>query len=255
MRTVVLLHALGFDSTMWAAQHRALEAAGHRVIAPDQRGFGATALGSAPPSLDTVADDVARLLDERGVEDAVLVGASMGAYVAMAFLRRHRDRVRALGLLSARARADDARAKSARTVFAARIVEPGTGPAFVAAMTPGLVGATTRATRPPVVAAVRAAAASAAPEALAWAQRAIAARPCSLDVLRTAHLPAVVIAGAEDELVPPEHTREVAEALPAGRLLVVPGAGHLPSLETPDVVTGHLAGLIAETEPTTVPSC
>ncbi|MEU0797949.1 alpha/beta fold hydrolase [Amycolatopsis sp. NPDC005961] len=231
MKSVVLLHALGLDSTMWEAQHRALESAGHQVIAPDQRGFGTTALGSVPPSLDTVADDLARLLDERGVESTVLVGASMGAYVAMAFLRRHGDRVHALGLLSARARADDARAKAARTAFAARVVEPETGPAFVAAMTPGLVGATTRATRPRVVAAVRTAAATARPEALAWAQRAIAGRPSSLDVLRAADLPAVVIAGAEDELVPPEHTREVAEALPAGRLLVVPGAGHLPSLE------------------------
>lgn len=252
MKTVVLLHALGVDSTMWSAQRQALESAGHQVIAPDQRGFGTSPLGALAPSLDIVADDLARLLDERGADDVVLVGASMGAYVAMAFLRRHRDRVSALGLLSARARADDEPVRAMRETFAARVVEPGSGPALVAAMTPSLVGATTHATRPQVVAAVRASAASADAAALAWAQRAIAARLDSLDVLRAANLPAVVIAGAEDGLVPLDHARETAEALPKGRLVVVPGAGHLPPLETPDVVTGHLTELIAET---TVAAC
>jgi pimeloyl-ACP methyl ester carboxylesterase len=257
MKPVVLLHALGLDSGMWRTQARALESAGHQVIAPDQRGFGTAPLGSpgAQPSLDTVADDLARLLDERGVDGVVLVGASMGAYVAMAFLRRHRDRVHALGLLSARARADDERARAMRENFAARVVEPGSGPTLIAAMTPSLVGATTHATRPEVVAAVRAHVASAEAASLAWAQRAIAARPDSLDVLRSANLPAVVIAGAEDGLVPLEHSRETAEALPSGRLLVVPGAGHLPPLETPDEVTGHLVDLIGETERTAVPAC
>jgi pimeloyl-ACP methyl ester carboxylesterase len=94
---------------------------------------------------------------------------------------------------------------------------------------------------------VRDSVASAEAEALAWAQRAIAARPGSLDVLRAANLPAVVIAGAEDGLVPLDHAREMAEALPKARLVVVPGAGHLPPLETPDEVTGHLTELIAET--------
>lgn len=252
MKTVVLLHALGLDSTMWIAQRRALESAGHQVIAPDQRGFGTTELGSARPSLDVVADDLARLLDERGAGDVVLVGASMGAYVAMAFLRRHRDRVHALGLLSARARADDEQTQAMRETFAARVVEPGSGPGLVAAMTPSLVGATTHANRPQVLTAVRDSVASAEAEALAWAQRAIAARPGSLDVLRAANLPAVVIAGAEDGLVPLDHAREMAEALPKARLVVVPGAGHLPPLETPDVVTGHLTELLAET---TVAAC
>jgi pimeloyl-ACP methyl ester carboxylesterase len=253
---VVLLHALGLDGSMWQAQSRALTADGHRVIAPHQRGFGTTPLDppAARPSLDVVADDLARLLDARGADHVVLAGVSMGAYVAMAFLRRHRDRVRALALISARALADDEPTRAMREDFAARVVEPGAGPALVAAMTPALVGATTHAVRPGVLAAVRAAVASADAVALAWAQRAIAARQDSLDVLRATNVPAVVIAGAEDGLVPLDHSRATAQALPMGRLLVVPGAGHLPPLETPDEVTSHLVGLIDETDRTAAPA-
>lgn len=78
---------------MWQAQARALRSLGHPVLTPDQRGFGTTPLGDAPPSLDVVADDLARTLDERGMDRAVLAGSSMGGYVAMAFLRRFPDRV------------------------------------------------------------------------------------------------------------------------------------------------------------------
>lgn len=114
---VVLLHALSLDSSMWDTHREALEGRGHLVVAPDQRGFGATPLGNEPPSLDTVADDLARELDARGIERAVLVGVSMGGYAAMAFLRRHPGRALALALLSTRADMDDEAARTAREGF------------------------------------------------------------------------------------------------------------------------------------------
>ncbi|MFK8910824.1 alpha/beta fold hydrolase [Streptomyces sp. YS-3] len=243
---VVLLHALALDSSMWDAQRAALERRGHPVIAPDQRGFGGTPLGAGPPSLDAVADDLARELDRRGIGRAVLVGVSMGGYAAMAFLRRHPGRARALALLSTRAQADDEAARTARAGFAALMEDPVRGPAAVESTVPRLVGATTRAERPQVLARVRAVAARAAPASLAWAQRAIAAREDTLDVLRGADLPAVVIIGEEDELVTEADARAMADALPRGRLVVVPRAGHLPPMETPEATWAELDALLEE---------
>ncbi|GAA0582365.1 alpha/beta hydrolase [Streptomyces crystallinus] len=248
---VVLLHALALDSSMWDAQRQALERRGHLVIAPDQRGFGAVPLGDGPPSLDTVADDLARELDRRGVERAVLAGVSMGGYVAMAFLRRHPGRALALALVSTRAEADDEAARTAREGFVALMADPVKGPAVIEATAPQLVGVTTRAEHPEVVDRVRGAVARAAPASLAWAQRAISGRPDAMDVLRGTDIPAVVILGEEDGLVTEADTRATVEALPQGRLVVVPRSGHLPPLEAPDAVQAELEALIEELEAST----
>ncbi|OAR27268.1 multidrug transporter [Streptomyces sp. ERV7] len=243
---VVLLHALALDSSMWDAQREALERRGHLVIAPDQRGFGGTPLGDGPPSLDTVADDLARELDGRGIERAVLAGVSMGGYAAMAFLRRHPGRALALALLSTRAEADDEAARTAREGFVALMADPVKGPAAIGSTAPLLVGATTRAERPQVLDRVRSVVAGAAPASLAWAQQAIAARADALDVLRATDIPAVVIVGEEDELVTEADTRAMVEALPQGRLVVVPRSGHLPPLEAPEATRAELDALLGE---------
>ncbi|MFI6108914.1 alpha/beta fold hydrolase [Streptomyces sp. NPDC051310] len=246
---VVLLHALALHSSMWDAQRRALTALGHPVIAPDQRGFGSAPLGDAPPSLDVVADDLARLLDGRGVDRAVIAGASMGGYTAMAFLARHPDRVAGLALLSARATADTPEAAAQRRKFARLVrLDEARGP-LVDRSSALLVGTTTRAERPDVLRRVTADARAADPAALAWAQLAIAARPDSTGTLRTARVPAVVIAGEEDELVPHDDARHAADALPHGRLITLPKAGHLPPLETPEAVTAALRELLHAVDP------
>ncbi|MFJ1896753.1 alpha/beta fold hydrolase [Streptomyces sp. NPDC088115] len=241
---VVLLHALSMNASMWDAQRAALEERGHRVLAPHQRGFGGAPLGVEPPSLDVVADDVARLLDEHGIRRAAIVGSSMGGYVAMAFLRRHPGRALGLGLLSCRATADDDRARADRERFASGMEEAQTARQLIEATTPMLVGSTTRTQRPGVLARVRALAAEADPPSLAWAQRAIAARVDSTDVLRFTRVPAVVVAGAQDPLVSPQESLDTARLLPGGELVTVPGTGHLQPVESPGPVTDILIALL-----------
>ncbi|MGH3600460.1 MAG: alpha/beta fold hydrolase, partial [Pseudonocardiaceae bacterium] len=112
--------------------------------------------------------------------------------------------------------------------------------------TPLLLGAATRARRPDTVAHVMTVATAAAPQSVAWAQRAVAVRPDSTEVLRSADIPAVVIAGEEDELVSVDEARSLAQALPRGRLVTVCRAGHLLPLEAPDLVTQILMSLLDE---------
>ncbi|MFF7210427.1 alpha/beta fold hydrolase [Streptomyces sp. NPDC008238] len=66
----------------------------------------------------------------------------------------------------------------------------------------------------------------------------------ALDVLDG--LPGLVLAGDKDLLTPSEHSRAIAERLPDTELVVVPGAGHLVMLEHPELVSTHLAALLAE---------
>src|SRR2546421_2520023 len=110
---LVLLHAFPLNSAMWLSQREGL-VDDCRVITPDLRGFGGTPLGVDEPSLDVLADDIARLLESNDLDQVVLGGLSMGGYVAMAFVRRHADRVRALLLADTKAIADPEPARADR---------------------------------------------------------------------------------------------------------------------------------------------
>jgi pimeloyl-ACP methyl ester carboxylesterase len=63
----------------------------------------------------------------------------------------------------------------------------------------------------------------------------MAARPDSLDVLATMSVPALVVVGEEDELTPPSDAEAMVDVLPDARLVRIPRAGHMSSLEDPEV--------------------
>ena len=187
-----------------------------------------------------MADDVAALLDTRGWPSVVLGGLSMGGYVAMAFLRRHGDRVAALALVDTKASADTAAGSQGRIAMAEQLQHEQTTQALLDSVYPKLLGATTFAERPDVAARVREMVRGADPLAAAWAQRAMAARPDSHDTLRGADVPALVVVGDEDVLTPVDEARAMTEALPQGELVVLSQCGHLSAVEAPDAVSDVL---------------
>ncbi|HKC62958.1 MAG TPA: alpha/beta fold hydrolase, partial [Pyrinomonadaceae bacterium] len=121
---VVLLHGYPFNRSMWREQAEALEA-NYRVITPDLRGHGESTVSEEPATMDEMAEDVARLLDELQIERIVLGGLSMGGYVAFSFYRLFRPRVRALILADTRPQADTDEARRNRLAQAQKILESG----------------------------------------------------------------------------------------------------------------------------------
>ncbi|MEW9547566.1 alpha/beta fold hydrolase [Nonomuraea sp. NPDC050783] len=239
---VVLLHAFPLSSAMWLAQREGL-AAICRVITPDLRGFGGSRLGEDDPSLDLMADDVARLLDGEGIDRAVLGGLSMGGYVALAFCRRHPDRLLGLILADTKAVPDPAPARDNRERIARAVLEQGSE-VLVSEVLPALIGPTTRERRAMVFGRVKGLVQSAPPGAVAWAQRAMAARPDSSETLAALKVPLLVVVGEEDELTPPAEAKAMAEAAPAGRLEVIPKAGHLSAVEQPEAFNTAVADFL-----------
>lgn len=239
---LVLLHAFPLDASMWDGY----PAAG-RVLLPHQRGFGGTDLGADEPSLDRVADDVAALLDRAGSRRVILGGLSMGGYVVMACLRHPAVRERCAGIILADTRpTPDAPAAAERRLrMADRVLAEGTQ-LLQEETVPSLLGETTWRERPGVVQRVRAIVRSVPAPAVAWAQRAMAARPDSTQTLRDADLPALVVAGAEDVLTPPEECEAMAKLLRDARFVCIPRAGHLTALEEPALFTEAVSGFLRQ---------
>lgn len=245
---VVLLHAFPLNASMWASQREAL-ASHYRVICPDQRGFGGSQLGHDDPSLDDVADDVVAMLDARKVDTFVLGGLSMGGYVAMAILRRHPDRVSGLVLADTKASADPPEAAANRRRIADAVIEAGNAGLLVDEVLPKLLGRTTREHRPLVQGRIKALVERAPAYAVAWAQRAMAARPDSFGTLRSLTVPTLVVRGAEDELSTEADAAALADAVPDAKLVTIPQAGHLPNVETPAEFNAALLGFLAAATP------
>jgi pimeloyl-ACP methyl ester carboxylesterase len=100
-RTALLLHGKNFSAAYWAPTIRALAAAGFRVIAPDQVGFGkSTKPEHYQFSFAQLAANTASLLDTLGVKDAAVVGHSMGGMLAIRFTLMYPARVTHLALLN-----------------------------------------------------------------------------------------------------------------------------------------------------------
>ncbi|MDQ3788628.1 MAG: alpha/beta hydrolase [Actinomycetota bacterium] len=233
---LVLLHAFPLDHRMWDGVRAGISE--HvELITPTQRGFGGTPLGDADPSLATVAADVLAQLDGRR---AIVGGCSMGGYVAMAMLKQAPEQVAGLVLVSTRATADAEAGRANREAMASRIEEE--GPGFVPdTVLPTLLGTETAERRPEVVETVRTLVSEQDGAAIAWAQRAMAARPDSSEVLRQADVPTLIVRGEQDSLIPADEAEALATLMPKAEVVVLAGAGHLPPLEVPEEFTGAVA--------------
>lgn len=240
---VLLVHAFPLSSDMWQAQIDAL-AADYRVIAPDLRGFGASEYGTEAVSIDHYAADLAALLDSLGIQDVAYCGLSMGGYIAFAFLRRYRERVRALVLADTRAGPDTEEARAKRQTNALRAEEEGTGP-LADEQIPAMVAGTTG---PGVRNQMRAMFLAASRQGTAGALRAMAARPDSRSLLATIDIPTLIIVGEQDSLTPPDEARAMHTAVANSTLVTIPDAGHLSAMEQPDAFNTALRRFLAEAQ-------
>ncbi len=241
---VAFIHGFPHNRSLWAPQVSGLLDRA-RCIAPDLRGFGDSSR-SGPFSVDQYADDVATLLGTLGVERAVVVGLSMGGYVAFSLWRRHRALVRGLVLADTRAGADsdETRAKRQALIEVARTRGSG---AVADAQITGMIGKTTREKRPGMIDEVHRMLESAPVEGIVGALEAMMARPDSTPTLETIDVPTLVVVGSEDVLTPPSEAEILHRGIRNSRLEVIEHAGHVSNYERPaafnHVVSEFLAGI------------
>lgn len=248
---VVLLHGLPGTAEDFAAVTRRLT--GRRTIAIDRPGFGFSSEGYVP--LERQADLVDRLLRRLGITRAVVVGHSYGGTLALALAERHRADVAGLVLVGAagagfriggveRAQAHLVgllNAPALRTVtnatFAQALLRLAADSGDRDAFAPAAVDPAHRR---------RLRALNMTPSDLAamtGEMRAMNAAIRRVDRgLAAIRRPAVVVQGAQDDLVQPRYGRRLAATLPEARLVLVHG-GHMTPYTHPAVIAGAVAGV------------
>ena len=243
---LVFLHGLGGSARSFAREV-ACFAGRYRVLAWDMPGYGESAPIDPPATMGAYAERLAAWLAGRGVERAVLVGHSIGGMILLSYALAYPKRVRALVLCAATAHFGGGDGRFAQSFRQSRLALLQSGRPLddqVRALIPSMVGK-----KPD-------------PAGLALAKEAVSGlRPRgfrdALDALDGFDLrpqlaeircPVLVLAGECDRQAPASTLARLAEALPKGRLVVVPGAGHLLHHERPQVVHEQLVRFLEEVD-------
>lgn len=236
---VVFSHGLLMDHAMFAPQIKALRPH-YRVIAWDERGHGQTNDAATPFSYYDSADDLAALLDELQVEQAVFAGMSQGGYLSLRAALRHPARVRALILMDTQAGPEAAETLPVYEQLIHTWATQGLSDEMAATIEHIILG-------------------NGYAQADRWKEKWKAVRPANLaqifntlasrDDIRSQlpqiTVPTLVIHGDADAAIPLAAAEAMAAALPNARLQVIAGAGHAANLTHAEQVTPLIEQFLA----------
>lgn len=230
---VLFIPGFPLDHRMWSAQLK-LFAQDFQVIAPDLRGFGASAPLVGPASMRAFAEDLIAVMERFAPDTPFTVcGLSMGGYIAWQLVHAWPERIARLILCHTRAAADSPETARGRRLASEGIRQAGPT-AFLEAMLERLLGNTTRLQQPELVARVRTWMSEAAPESLRHTLEALAQRPEATPWLERITCPTLVIAGSEDPITPAAEMQELAGRIAGSQFVLLDQVGHLSPCEAPD---------------------
>jgi 3-oxoadipate enol-lactonase len=226
---VVLIHGYPFNRSLWNEQVEALSG-NYRVVTPDLRGFGESDASEGPATMNRMAQDVAKLMDQLGIDRAVIGGLSMGGYVALAFVKQFPSRVKALVLADTRPQADTEEGKQTRVQQAEKALAEGVA-GIADAMLPKLLTPETVSKRPEVVKRVRDMMLKTKPQGAASALLGMAEREDQSEFISTIDVPTMIVVGREDAITPLADSELMHAKIQHSRLVVLDNAGHVSNLE------------------------
>ncbi|MDP2874735.1 MAG: alpha/beta hydrolase [Holophaga sp.] len=227
---LVFLHGFPLNRDAWSKQVDAFRIA-FRVIVPDLRGFGESESSRGAVSMSCFAEDLLTLLQHLKTGPIILVGHSMGGYIALAFAKAFPQMLRGLVLVGTKAAADSPEAAEARRGTAEKVRLEGVS-VVVDPMAVKMLSSSN--TDSAMASSVRALMTSSKSEGLVSALLGMAERQDAGAWLETITVPTLIITGADDMIIPPGESEVLAKAIPNATLKVIPEAGHLVAFEQAD---------------------
>mgnify|MGYP003321007179 CR=1 FL=1 len=237
---VVFVHGAGLDHTVWVLPSRYFSRHGFNVLAPDLPGHGRSA-GDAFDQIETMADWIVAMLDASDIQQAAIVGHSMGSLVALASAGRHPSRYRSLCLIGSAipmsvtdtlmdcARDNDHTAIEMLTYwgYATRYHLGGNE-------NPGMwmIGGTLRLWE------------QTAPGVLHRGLQACHAYEAGITHARAVRCPTLLLLGERDIMTPVRYGRELASEIEGARTTIFKGSAHHLMTERPDEILDALISIV-----------
>ena len=236
--TVAFVPTVGYGAWQWAWQAPPL-AGPFETVVQDLRGTGRSDTPAGPYDVDALVGDLAAILAEVGTDRVHLVGQGVGGVVALEYARQH-GRARSVAVLGSPDGEHDLPGRIDDVLGAPTDDEA----ALRASLTPALSGAF-REGQPDVVDGIVDWRREDDATSEAWEAQADAIEAYERDwPLYEMTLPALVVHGTDDEVVPVDHGRTLGEGLPNGTFVPADGAGHLVGVERSREVNDRLFGFL-----------
>ncbi len=240
---IILVHGFPFNQTMWKAQVAALSKP-YRVITYDIRGYGNSTFGENQHSMQLYANDLILLMDKLAIEQAIVIGLSMGGYIILNAATRFPNRFMALILADTQCIADSADTKANRYKAMTQI-ETGGLFDYATNSIPKLLSATTIEQQPLIVAQVKDLILSTSPTTIVAGLNALANRLDTCLALNVLLMPVLILCGKEDTITPMEQAEYLHSHLLSSAMLPIDAAAHLSNIEQPVVFNQLISEFIA----------
>lgn len=193
---------------------------------------------------ESISEMAGNVLKTASAPRFVLIGLSLGGYVAFEIMRQAPERVAALVLMDTTVRPDTDETRAAREAL---IALAQTDLAAVMEKLLPRLSHPEKMELPAVRGVITSMAASLGKDVFERQQRAIMARPDSQPVLAGINCPTLIVCGENDLITPPALATEMAEGIPGARLEIIPQCGHLSTLDRPETVCRLLVDWIKST--------
>ena len=230
---LLFIHGYPLSRRIWKPQLEGLSDIAS-LISVDLRGHGASYPFEAPYTMDLLADDCKRLIDDLPIKTPILVcGLSMGGYVTMALFRRYPHIFRGMILTSTRSGSDSPEARLNRDAAINNVREHGVS-FIVDNILPKMVSPVTLSSKPNLVDTIHDIMMETSVQGVVGALQGMRDRPDSTPLLPQINCPVIIIHGADDQLIPIHEAESMTLQIPDSRLIAIPEAGHLPNLEQPE---------------------
>lgn len=241
-KPVILIHGFPLSSQIW--QHQEPLAGTYTLFTPELPGMG-DAPYTGQFTLESLADSLSESMAEQGFERAIVLGHSMGGYLALAFAAKYPGKVVGFGLVASHPYADNSEGKSGRRQMIERIQKEGSG--FVADhMAQRIFAPETQNSNMPLVRQVKEIMRKADPKAIINCQEAMAARPDRSFNLVKMKIPVGLFYGNHDLSINEKMQADIAALNPNISFTVLEGAGHMPMMEQPDAFNSALEHFLSQ---------
>ncbi len=245
---VLLVHGFGEDGSIWEKQVPVLEKK-YQLIIPDLPGSGRSAL-TADVSMEALAEVLKQILDALQIPACVLIGHSMGGYVALAFAEKYPDRLKALGLFHSSALADNEEKIVVRRRGIEFIHEHGPDK-FLEQSTRNLFSDEFKLQHPDTVQEIIDRFTNFLPQSLVSYYEAMIRRPDRTAVLKKLGKPVLFIMGEYDKAVPLEQCLPQSYLPQLCYMHILKHSGHMGMLEEAVTSTGFMGDFLLNYETTT----